>query len=252
MNEVKIPEQIQERIREYEDNLERWTYYELLYVTRSASNDDIKRAYRKVVQLMHPDRHGLGLNPEDKSKLEKIFNEINIAYNVLSNESERMKYDQTLIYAEDHGQPLKVSTDEQVAQAQYKRGVQSLKSNDIVKAIEFFKSATQLDPGKPDYHAKLAFALISHPNPRIRKDALNACKEAIKMNQENPNYHALMGKVYHVLGDLESAEVHFRRALSWNPQHALARKELKNVLDEKSKLQPGSIKDKILKFLKRK
>jgi curved DNA-binding protein len=63
-------------------------YYKILGVERSASKDDIKRAYRKLAMKEHPDR-----NPGDK-KAEERFKEINEAYQVLSDQEKRARYDQ--------------------------------------------------------------------------------------------------------------------------------------------------------------
>ncbi|MBN1552668.1 DnaJ domain-containing protein [bacterium] len=250
MDEAKIPDDIRERIDEYDRNLDRWTYYEILYITRNASRSDLKKSYYKLVQLMHPDRYGYNLDPEYKDKLERIFNEINIAYNILSNESSRMKYDQSLYYAEDHGQPIKQNTDKQVAIAQYKRGIQAMSNKEVLPAIEFFRSAVQLDSDNSEYYAKLAIALSNHPNPRIKREAFDACREAIKRNHENANYHALMGKLHQKLDEYDLAEVNYRRALSWDPNHHLARKELKVIAQELSKKPQNKLKSKLLKIFK--
>ncbi len=62
-------------------------YYDLLGVGRSASDDEIKKAYRKLAMKYHPDR-----NPGDK-KAEAHFKEINEAYGVLSDGEKRKAYD---------------------------------------------------------------------------------------------------------------------------------------------------------------
>jgi curved DNA-binding protein CbpA len=253
MDENRIPDSIKERIEEYYRNLDRWTYYDLLYITRSAALDDIKRGYRKMVQLMHPDRYGHDLAPDYKAKLEKIFNEINRAYNVLKDSSDRIRYDQSLFIAEDHNRPLKVDTETQVADAQYKKGIIALQKKQILPAIEFFRYAVQLAPENPEYYAKLALALSNHQNPRIRREAIEACKEAIKRNQENANYHALMGRIYQKETDLDEAELHYRRALTWNPSHLASKRELKNIAFARSRIKSQSgLKGKISAFFKAK
>ncbi len=63
-------------------------YYEVLGVGKGASDDELKKAYRKLAKKYHPD-----LNPGD-SVAESKFKEINEAYSVLSDTSKRQKYDQ--------------------------------------------------------------------------------------------------------------------------------------------------------------
>lgn len=62
-------------------------YYELLGVSKSASADDIKRAYRKLALQYHPDRN------KEKDASTK-FKEVTEAYEVLSDSSKRQQYDQ--------------------------------------------------------------------------------------------------------------------------------------------------------------
>ena len=63
-------------------------YYDVLGVSKTASEDEIKKAYRSLAKKYHPD-----LNPNDKTAEEK-FKEVNEAYEVLSDQAKRQQYDQ--------------------------------------------------------------------------------------------------------------------------------------------------------------
>ena len=67
---------------------EKRDYYEVLGVSKDASEDEIKKAFRRQAKKYHPD-----LNPGDK-QAEQKFKEVNEAYDVLSDKSKRTRYDQ--------------------------------------------------------------------------------------------------------------------------------------------------------------
>jgi molecular chaperone DnaJ len=64
-----------------------YEYYSILAVHQTASDDEIKKAYRKKAMEVHPDRHG-----GDKAK-EAEFKKLNEAYSVLSDPQKKAHYD---------------------------------------------------------------------------------------------------------------------------------------------------------------
>ena len=67
------------------------THYEILGIRKTASTDEIKTAYKKLVKKYHPDVY-----PGDKTYAEKKTKEINEAYDVLSNPDKKREYDEAI------------------------------------------------------------------------------------------------------------------------------------------------------------
>src|SRR3546814_18127780 len=75
--------------------------YKLLNVDRSASQDEIKRAYRKLAKELHPD-----INPGNKAGEQK-FKEISQAYSILGDAEKRKRFDRGEIAASGQETPWK-------------------------------------------------------------------------------------------------------------------------------------------------
>src|SRR5688572_6724747 len=65
-------------------------YYEVLGVARTANGEEIKRAYRRLAMKFHPDRN----DGDGKAEAEQAFKECAEAYEVLSDDAKRRRYDQ--------------------------------------------------------------------------------------------------------------------------------------------------------------
>ncbi|GEJ44559.1 DnaJ C-terminal domain-containing protein [Chryseobacterium sp. ON_d1] len=99
-------------------------YYKILGVDKNATQDDIKKAYRKLARKHHPD-----LNPGDK-EAEKKFKELNEANEVLSNPENRTKYDK-------YGEHWKHGEEYEKAQQQQQRQYQQQSYNGGFSGADF-------------------------------------------------------------------------------------------------------------------
>ncbi len=140
-------------------------YYKILGVAKTASEEEIKKAYRKLARKLHPD-----LNPNDK-EAHKRFQQINEANEVLSDPEKRKKYDQ---YGKDwkHADQF-----EQARQQQSRSGYRNFNEGDFAGGFgpedegsfsDFFQSlfggggrgrSSRAGFKGQDYHADLQLAL---------------------------------------------------------------------------------------------
>ena len=153
-------------------------YYKILGLTKSASDKDIKKAYRKLARKYHPD-----LNPNDKVA-EKKFKEINEANEVLSHPENRKKYDQ---YGKDwqHAEAFeKAKQQQQYQRSSYQQSASDSYSNQDFS--DFFESmfgdaSSRTRSGSikfrgQDYNAELQLDL---------KDVYKTHKRTLTVNNKN-------------------------------------------------------------------
>lgn len=77
-------------------------YYDILGVLPTASNEEIKKAYRLLSKILHPDMHNTR-DEEVRKKTEIKFKELKEAYEILANEDDRKKYDRDLKIGKSDG-----------------------------------------------------------------------------------------------------------------------------------------------------
>lgn len=116
------------------------TFYDILGVPASASQEEIKSAYHKLAIKNHPDK-----NPNNKEKAEKDFKEISAAYDILKNPEKRAQYDASLNYGNNFGDSFSFSFNN---------------SNSSMNMDEFF-SAFMRNPASADDMIRSFF----HPGP---------------------------------------------------------------------------------------
>jgi curved DNA-binding protein len=152
-------------------------YYKILGVSETATEKEIKAAYRKLARKFHPD-----LNPDDKAA-ETKFKEINEANEVLGDPENRKKYDK---YGKDwkHGEEYEKAQQQRQQQSQHQSGPQGFSEQEY---SDFFASMfggrrTSSRQGHfpkfkgQDYHAELNLDL---------KDVYTTHKQVLTVNNNN-------------------------------------------------------------------
>lgn len=193
-------------------------YYKILGVGRSASGEEIKRAFFRLAKKYHPDRHRGAKSGEYEVK----FAQIKEAYNVLKDRAAKADYDGRL---KAGGGAKKSSSKEKYrAEELYNTGLKAIKIQDFNSAIDLLKAAIRLEPEKAEYYSALGIALSE--KPRRLHEAREVCERAVEMEPYGVENYIRLGLVYKKAGLQMRARKQFEKALRWDPGNAIAREEL--------------------------
>jgi len=159
-------------------------YYKTLGVAKTATNEEVKKAYRNLARKLHPD-----LNPNDKEALKK-FQQLNEANEVLSDPEKRKKYDQ---YGENwkHGEEYEKTKRSQQSNGPYSDVHNNSGDFNGEDFSEYFESMFGRKEGRSqskfrgqDYHSELKITL---------KEAYTTHQQTFNINGKNIRITVLAG-----------------------------------------------------------
>ncbi|HEX7153286.1 MAG TPA: DnaJ domain-containing protein [Thermoanaerobaculia bacterium] len=202
-------------------------YYEVLGVTRSASEQEIRDRFRKLARENHPDRY----KGPDKDAAERKFQTLTEAVNVLTNGARRKQHDAELSTGSTAG-PMDYA---QIAKAYLAHGIKAYKENDMKAAYENFDMAAKHNP----QDAK-AFHYLSRAAKQITgytRQAVQAIEAAVQREPMNAQYLKEAGLLCKKAGLVAKAERYLDEAVKWDPDNL----ELQSALSE---LRAGRVEAK--------
>jgi curved DNA-binding protein CbpA len=193
-------------------------YYKILGISPSASDEEVKLAFFRLAKKYHPDRHRDAKDGEFDIK----FTQINEAYNLLKDKASRTEYDKRFktVIRKTEG----TAQDKYRSEELFGAAVQALKKNDVNSAIDLLKAAVRLEPDKAEYYSFLGTALAE--KPRRLHEAREMCEKAVEIEPYDVDNYIRLGMVYRKAGLDMRARKQFEKALRWEPDHPVARKEL--------------------------
>lgn len=150
--------------------------YEILGVTPQATTDQIKAAFRKLARERHPDR----FQGSARQAAERVFQEITEAYNVLSDSSQRSRYDRQL----ESSSKDTLTDPREIAKALLGRALTLMKAGQHMDADQAFKQAIAHDPQSSKAHHLYGMFLAQQPS-RL-DEALRHMDQASKLDANNP------------------------------------------------------------------
>lgn len=198
-------------------------YYGLLCINNTSGPAEIKDAYFALAKKFHPDRIANSSIPEVKEKANFVFAAINKAYDTLSHEEKKEKYD-----SQGYREPEKESLPEE--NLKEKARIFYLKAKTLYGKGQFWEAASlldvaiKLDKNKPAFYLLLGLSQMNIVS--LRKIAETNLQKAIEMEPWNAEPLTAMGMLFLSEGLNIRAENFFRKALAINPNHTLAKKKL--------------------------
>jgi tetratricopeptide (TPR) repeat protein len=214
----------QEQLMEVEDFQERigtMSYYQILGITKQATEEDIKKAYFQLARKFHPDRFDRSTPASDRAKIEDVFDKITKAYRTLTSRELRKVYDikTPAAGAEGSGKDVFKKADTKFRQAKtlYNQG----RFEDAVFLLE---EVVRLDKTKGPYF--LLLALAETKIPAFRRKSEGHFVKAIELEPWNPECYVGLGILYRQEGMTLKATKLFHKALEYDDEHETALKEL--------------------------
>lgn len=228
-------------------------YYQMLDVSRSASDVEIKRAYHAFAKRFHPDRFRKSVDDRLHARIESAFAKIAQAYETLKDKNSRSAYDSKLLKQEETARGVSTAvqsnqpaasfaantqagnfersnrfastsnTDPAPHQAEekFQEGLAALRSGNRMLAIGCLSEAARLAPNQPRYRAFYGQALAGEE--RMRRNAESEFKAAISLDSTNASYRVMLAELYSQIGLIKRAHGELDRALSIDPKNEAAR-----------------------------
>lgn len=200
-------------------------YFEILGVKRSASREDVKRAYFALAKEYHPDKHFHSASAELRQLAQQIYDLISTAHDTLTDPSERERYLSELAegpprdHDEDVGKIL-------AAEGKFQKGEELMRQRQYADAHRAFGEAIGLYPDEGEFHAWLGWSQFQ-ADPNAAEDALRSIETAVSLNPKLDKSYLFLGYIHKATGRPDKAEKQFEKAIQSNPDCTEALRELR-------------------------
>lgn len=204
-------------------------YYQILNVSQSASEDEIKKGYFTVARKYHPDSFDQNLPQEVKEKIEQVFDHVTKAYHTLSDKEKREEYDsQAGISPEEEEQDLS-----KIADIKFRKAKTLYHQKRYEDALILLEEAIRIYKDKGSFY--LLLALTESKLPSLYKKAEEDFLKAIEFDPWNPECYVGLGLFYKQEGLPARASKQFKKALELDPEHNIALREVHEAAKLKKK-----------------
>jgi tetratricopeptide (TPR) repeat protein len=200
-------------------------HFAILGVARTATTEEVKRAFVALAKQWHPDRVPAGLD-DLRQTFAEVFAKLEDARVTLSDAAKRQLYVAEGAPVSATRIPTGATTE---AQLEYRKAEAFLKKNDLVQADPHIRRAIQLAPNKTDYQAMLVWIQASKPDcPADRTRQLVAeLDKLIAKDDSCERAFFYRGTLRKRLDMIPQAMSDYTRAMEMNPHNVDAAREVR-------------------------
>lgn len=242
--QVEIDDDFKREVVFVYDHLDRINHYQLLGVGRDPGRRQLRGSYFKMSKRYHPDRFYQKILGDYEKRIEKIFQRVTNAYQVLNDESKRREYDEELDAGRtSHETPTQASTpasrrseprEEMKGENKKKmafkvlvrRGDEALEDGRTGTALKEYRKALTLHKDA-DLARRVSRSLLAEEQ-RLA-DALSFARAAHKIDGTDVTSLKLIGEILEKKGETEDALYHYRQALDAAGEDAEIAKRIRRL-----------------------
>jgi curved DNA-binding protein CbpA len=203
-------------------------HYATLDVPSTADDDEIRAAYATLTKQAHSDRFH-GASSSVRQLASQVFDRIAQAHAAIATASARQSYAEEL----SRGRRVAEVEDEGrralQAETEFQRGEKLVATRDYEGALLCFGRAMENFPSEGEYRSHYGWCLhLCHPDNEVMlNEALEHCREGLKLAKDREKPYLLLGRLYKATGKVVAAKKMFMRAVAIRPQCVEAMRELR-------------------------
>lgn len=216
------------RVKELRDSAHKLLaldHFAALGVSRTATPDEVKKAFIESVKAWHPDRVPQGLD-EVRPLFAKVFARLELARSTISDPAQRAHYVAELAKPETAASPQDISSAEAGLELRKAEGM--LKKNDAVSAERHLRRAVQLAPNNVECQVLLV-SLQAKPDSTVERlrELVADLDRLIARDPESKRGYFFRGLLHKRLDQTKKAMADFARAAELDPHNVDAAREVR-------------------------
>ncbi len=230
--------ELERKLRDALQRFEGASHFEVLGVSETASDEDVRQAFMGFAKTFHPDKIGRRA-PRLLELAGQVFARISEANDALARPDSRAKYVMQLRKSRGASADRREVNRILTAEQQYQRAEEAVRRRDWSAALEALRWALDLDPNEGEFHALRGWTLFlqqqeagGRGDPEVGTEHI---KKGIALSPQSATAYYYLGQIRKACGDPAEAERMFRRTIELRPNHVEAARELRLMQLRKAK-----------------